>query len=474
MILLINPPFSYGQLNSASPRCPPLGLAYIAAYLEKFDYKVRVLDAFALNLTEDEVKYEIKKANPDIVGITGVTSNFHQIINISSMVKDIDNEIKVVIGGPHATIEPESCFINNSVDYAVIGEGEVTFKELVDSIIIKKRNIKTIKGIAFKLEKKIIKTPYRPFIKNLDSLPLPAYHLLPMKSYRPYATFDIGKRFSSMITSRGCPFSCAFCSSSAMFGHTYRANSPERVLTEIELLHEKYKIDHIYFQDDEFTILHSRTENICDMMMERKLNIIWECLSRTDHISKELLMKMKKAGCVSIVYGIESGCPKILGKINKNIPQKQIINACKWAKEAEIMCKISFIIGFPWESEKEIINTINFAKSLKADYANFSVLTPFSNTEIYKTIKKMKLLISNDWNRFSPYQKVPVIKTKYLNNNEITKWAGKAHLNFYLRPSFLLKKLFFFNRLYFNKTYAKRNIKAGFDLIKMNINRFIE
>jgi len=468
MILLVNPPFSYGPLESTSPRCPPLGLAYIASYLENFGHKVKILDAFALNLNMKEIAEQIKRNKPEIVGITGTTSNFENIMNIASLVKSIDDNTKVIVGGPHASIMPETCFINNTIDYAVIGEGEIIAKELIDKIY-SGGNVKDVKGIVFKSNGKIIKTQNHEMIKNIDSLPLPAYHLLPMKYYRPYATFDVGRRFSSMITSRGCPFSCTFCSSSAMFGHIYRTRSPKRVIEEIELLYEKYKIRHIYFQDDEFTLSNERTKKICDMINERKLDIIWECLSRVDNISKDLLVKMKKSGCVSIIYGVESGCLKTLKKIKKQISLKQAKNACKYTKNLGIQTKVSFIIGFPWESMRDIKDTIEFAKGLNADIAYFNVLTPYPNTEIYNDIKRMGLLSEFDWYKFSSHSKMPLVRTKYLTKEELTKWIGRAYLNFYLRPRFLFRNVLAFR----NGINLKRNIKAGIELFNLNLSRLI-
>lgn len=462
-ILLINPPFNYGLLDSASPRCPPLGLAYIASYLEKFAYKVKILDAFALNLSYREICERIKKFSPDIVGITGVTSNFNEMMKISEMVKTIDKKIKVIVGGPHASIMPKSCFVNGNVDYVVVGEGELTFKELVDAICNGK-NTNKVKGICFKKNGKFFRTPDRPLIKDIDSLPMPAYHLLPMESYRPYAVFDVGRKFCSMVTSRGCPYSCTFCCSSALYRHIYRAHSPERVFEEIKLLYEKYGIRHIYFQDDEFTIIHKRVEKICDILIENKLDIIWECLAHPSHITKDLLVKMARAGCVDIVYGVESGCDKILKEINKKITLDQVKKVCRWTKEAGILCRVSFIIGFPYESGKEIRKTIDFAKSLDVDIAYFNVLTPYPNTKIYKIIEDENLFVKNiGWDRYTSYGKKPCVKTRYLNEKEILNWVGRAYLEFYLRPSFLIKRI----RSMKNLRHVYRNVATGLSLIKM-------
>ncbi len=465
-VLLIAPPFHYGRLESASPRCPPLGIAYIASYLEREGHTASILDAFALGLTEEQIRSELERARPDIVGITGVTSAFSKMRDIAKMSKEIYPDVPVIMGGPHASIMTQSCFETGNVDYAVVGEGEITTAELVGKLETGKP-VHNVKGIAY-LNKngKLKLTPKRELIPNLDDLPMPAYHLLPMDAYKPYAVFDVGKKFCSMITSRGCPNFCIFCSSCALWEHKYRTHSAARVMEEMRLLYDKYGIRHFYFQDDEFTIAHHRVEKLCDMIIESKMDVIWECLARVDQMTRPLLQKMAKAGCVDILYGIESGSPKVLEKIKKRISLEQARQVCKWTKESGMWCRATFLMGLPFETKEDMRQTIDFAKSLDLDIAYFNILTPFPNTEVYRMIEEKKLFSSDaDWNRWVSHGKEPVIRTESMTNKEIAEWTGRAYLEFYLRPAFLVNKL----RTIKNLQHLKRTAVAGVDLVKISL-----
>lgn len=465
MILLINPPFDYGKFETASSRCPPLGLAYVAAYLEKFGHKVKILDAFVLALTYEQIQKEIEDTKPEIVGITGATTCYSMMMDIAKLVKKINPKTPVVVGGPHATIMPESCFANGCVDYVVVGEGEYTAKELFETIIAKK-SVEDIAGIAYVKDGKFHATTRRPLVDNLDDLPDPAYHLLPMDAYKPYAMYDVGKKFCSMITSRGCPNFCIFCTSSALWQRRYRTHSPGRVLKLMKMLYDTYGIRHIYFQDDEFILAHDRAEKLCGLIIDSKMDMLWECLARADHVDYELLKKMKQAGCVGILYGVESGCPETLIKIKKRITIEQVINACKWTSELGMWSRATFIIGFPFEGEKEIRQTIDLAKSLDVDIVYFNILTPYPNTEVYDMVVKENLFVDNaDWNRWISHGTEPVMRTKYLTNKEVAYWTGRAYMEFYMRPIYLARKF----RSIKNFTQLKRNFFAGIELVKISL-----
>ena len=468
-ILLISPPYNYDELESASSRVPHLGLAMIGAMLEKEGFNVKILDMFALDMDVADIAREIRKIKPKIVGITSVTSNFFQAMKVLKTVKLVDNTIITIFGGPHVTIMPETVIPSSYVDYVVIGEGEHVIIELVNYILREKGKKSQIKGIGYASNEKMVLTGIQPFIKNLDLLPMPAYHLLPMNSYRPYATLDVGRKFSSMITSRGCPFRCTYCTSSSIFGHIWRARSPEKVLEEIELLYNKYNIRHIYFQDDEFTVNKNRVKEICNLILKSDMDIIWECLTRVDSVDDELIKLMAKAGCRSIIYGVETGYEEGLKKINKKITLDQTKNAIRWTKKHGIIARVTFIIGFPWESEVEIKKTVNFAKKLDADITYFNMLTPYPGTELYEIIKRDNLIVGKqDWKNYASHGREPVIRTRYLSNEELHYWYGRAYLECYLRPKFILKKIIQMKNLHF----FIKSTRAGFDLIKLSLKRF--
>jgi radical SAM superfamily enzyme YgiQ (UPF0313 family) len=463
-VLLVVPPFTYVKLEEAGPACPNLGIAYVAAVLEKNGYRARILDTIAENLKNEEIREAIKKISAPIIGVTAVTSEFPQAMKLFKIIKQINRKTITILGGPHATIMPLSAN-SDLIDYLVIGEGEYTTLELVDYLIKKKGDLSKIKGIAYRKNSKLIINPPRDLIKNIDGLPFPAYHLLPMDKYKPYAIFDLGLKFTSVITSRGCPFRCTYCTSSSVFGHKWRGMSPAKVVELLKMLNQKFGIKHFYFQDDEFTINHKRTIEICDLIIKSKMKIVWECLSRADHITEELISKMHGAGCRGIVYGIETGYQEGLEKIKKCITLDQVRNAVKLSKKYKIHTRGSFMMGFPWESKKEIKKTINFAKSLDLNIVYFQILTPYPGTEIYEQMKKENLIVANDWERFVQHSIVgtePLIRTRHLTTKELKYWNAIGFLSFYLRPRYMLKKLLSEG----GKTNFRRTAKTGYGLIR--------
>jgi radical SAM superfamily enzyme YgiQ (UPF0313 family) len=463
-ILLINPPWSYGKLDRAGGIFPPLGLAYIAAFLRNKNYEVKILDAYANNMKEREILSIVKKECPDIVGITCSTANFLLASTIAKQIKNIKDSF-IVFGGSHVSALPEETLkISPFIDAIVSGEGEITFYELVKSID-EKKSFKNIKGLIYREGKKIIKNKPRSLIDNLDNLPLPARDLLPMEKYHSYSYFSRGK-FATMITSRGCPFSCIFCASSVMWRRRYRCHSIERVLIEISEIINKYKIRHILFNDDEFTLDKKRTEKLCDMIIKSNYDIEWGCLSRVSDINKKLLQKMKKAGCIDIYFGIESGNQKILNSINKKITLNQIRKAVKLTKEVGIMARNGFVIGLPNDTKETIEETINFAKELDGDITYFNIAIPFPGTQLYETAIKNGFLKISDWSKFSAIGNCAVMSNENLSNEEITRLVSKAYMKIYLRPNYILRRLFKIKS--FSEIFS--NINGGIGLIEQVYN----
>ena len=314
-VLCIVPPFTYGNYADLGPKCPNLGIASIAAYLEENNINTKILDAFALDLNFDKIKEEIKRHSPSLALIGSVTATHQTSLKIMEIAKELDKNTKIVIGGPHVTNVPQSAF--PQADYVVIGEGEETALELANHILGRNQlKIEEIKGLAYQENEKLKLTEKRPFIEDLNKLPIPAYHLLPMDAYKAYGWLDVGRKFSTMITSRGCPFRCSFCASSKNFEHLWRYRSAQKVFDEMQLLYEKYNIRHIYFQDDEFCVHPGRVKELCSMIKESKMDMYWECLTRVVSVNEELLKTMAEAGCKSVLYGIEVGYEEGWKKMN--------------------------------------------------------------------------------------------------------------------------------------------------------------
>lgn len=307
-VLLINPPLNYfpglkGKNTNYSH--PPLGIAYLASYLQKYypqKLKVKILEAMALDLTEEEIIKEIKDFSPNLIGISSVTATF--VKRLSRKIKRLFPNVIIVVGGPHPTALPFDLL--PQADISVIREGEETILEILKEG--KEKNWEKIKGISFLKDGEQKITPSRPFIQDLDSIPFPARHLLPMDSYfLPYPHKTRTKKFASIFTARGCPFACRFCGNEYIWKRQVRYRKIELVLEEIKEVVERYNVSLIFFSDDTFTINKERVYQICAGILKMNLNFKWICHSRADTLEKPLLETMKRAGCVEMQVGIESG-----------------------------------------------------------------------------------------------------------------------------------------------------------------------
>ena len=284
-ICLISPPYNSAVKSVVGISSPPLGLAYIASVLRQ-NHKVKIIDSNILNYTIDDVERELRSFNPDVVGITSVTPSIYEAYKVAETAKKVREDCIVVLGGPHATFMPrqtmEEC---KYIDIIVRGEGEETTRELIENIE-KGAPLNGVKGITFRDKNEIIDTEPRPFIKNIDDIPFPSRDLLPMHLYKFNEV-----RYTAMLTSRGCPFKCSFCSSSRLFGGYWRGRSPENVLEEMKIIYEEYNIKNIEFIDDTFTLNQERAEKICDEIIKQGWDITWGHHQELIHCRRNLLKK---------------------------------------------------------------------------------------------------------------------------------------------------------------------------------------
>jgi anaerobic magnesium-protoporphyrin IX monomethyl ester cyclase len=383
-----------------------------------------------------QIERELERSQPDIIGVTSTTPTIYEALSVIRIAKKACPNAVTVLGGPHASfLAAETLKECRELDVVCKGEGEKTMLELAHAVE-RKESLSNVKGIVLRSDENIIETAPQPWIKDLDSLPFPARHLLPMDKYT-----ILGKKstIGNIISSRGCPFHCTFCESSLLFGRVFRARSPKNVVDEMEQLINQYRPKTIEFSDDLFTLNMKRTETICDEIKRRGLDISWACSSRVDTVSRSLLRKMKRAGCILIYYGVESGSQRVLNLMKKHIKIEQIVRAIKWTKEAGIETLASFIIGFPGETRKDIEETIAFAKSLDVDYAQFSFATPYPGTELYRMAKEKGLLLTEDWSQYTAGK--PIIAVDSSTKDDLTKLLRKAYQKFYLSPKLLLRHL---------------------------------
>ncbi|MCP8309530.1 MAG: cobalamin B12-binding domain-containing protein [archaeon] len=415
----------------------PLGLASIAAVLEANDVRVKLIDALALHLNWKKIESIVSKYKPDIVGVTCFTQDVPNVAHLAKMVKSIAPECTVIAGGPHPSLCSEDLLRRTAIDIAVIGEGEYTMLDLVNALE-KNGDLTKILGIAFKdKDGKIIKTSPRPPISNLDSLPFAARHHLPPQLYSV-----LGKPYPvTMICSRGCPYNCVFCSIPKIHGHKHRARSVENVIREIEFLMQNYHAKSIDFKDDNFTLDMGWTKTLCDEIIKRGLDINWMCLTRVDCVNKGLLQAMKKSGCTSISYGVESGSQEVLNRAKKGITVEQIRNAVKWTKEAGIEVFSWFMFGLPGENKETIQQTIKFAKDLDPDYAYFFIASPLPGTELFDLAVKEGIISEIDYLETRYSAPHPQFVPEGLTGKDLTAAVKLARLCFYLRPNFVLRTI---------------------------------
>ncbi len=430
-ILLINP-LASGIYDQIGLRFPPLGLAYIAAMLrEKKGYEVSILD---LNVQEN-IWEEISKGW-DIIGLSGDTSRYPIAMKIAKKIKQYYKSPIIIMGGPHVSFFVKETLDTKVVDYIVRGEGEIITLNLIDAIRNKK-DLHSIDGIAFREDDNIVETKPFPIIRDVDSIPLPARDLLPMERYRTLQ-FE-GKPITTVLTSRGCPFNCYFCSSSQFFGLKWRTRSIKSIVDEIELLVNKYNYYRFAFIDDNFTLNPKRVIQISKEILDRGLDIKWWAFSRVDEIlkSEEMVKWMARSGCKMLFLGIESVSEEILKEYNKRISAEDSVKAIELLRKYGIRIWGSFIIGALEETRKMILNTIKFAKILDPDIAQFSILTPFPGTRLYDDVVKKSLIIQKDWSYYDGAH--AIIRTQYLSPPDIAKLAVKAYISFYGRPKRLIK-----------------------------------
>ncbi len=443
-VTLINPPITlqerYGSgIGASGGRQMPLGICYVAAFLEKNGIDVNIIDSEVEGLDYSNIILHIKKFKPDIVGITSTTVAFHRAIELAKKIKEYDPQMPIIIGGPHVSALPEYTLFFDCFDVGVLREGEITTFKLIKAIE-QGTELKNVEGIIFRDDDQVVHfTKPREYIQNLDMLPFPARHLLPdINLYLPPPMNYRRPPVANVITSRGCPNRCTFCDRN-VFGQRYREHSAEYVVSEIEHLIDKYKIKEIAFVDDTFTINKKRLERIIELMEERGIAIDWTCMARVNTVSKSLLTKMKKSGCWHISYGIESGNQEILNLIKKGITLEQVRNAIKWSVEAGIHTKGFFMIGNPRDSLKIINETIDFAKSLPLTDVVVTINTPIPNTESFETAAQYGRLDTRDWSKFSYWQ--PVFVPDGFNEKTLINLQKKFYREFYFRPSIFLKHL---------------------------------
>ena len=411
-IALIAPPYPLEEAPS-----PPLGICYVAAACEKAGAEVQIFDYIVRKFTPEKLEAEMRRFKPDAIGTTGVTMNAKKAIEILNTAKSINPSVITMLGGPHASFDFENILHENKeIDIIIRGEAEETLQELVP-LLLSPDTWNSISGVSFRENEKIINTESRPLIENLDSLQLPSRHLLPMSRYQALG-FPV-----SIITSRGCPNKCIFCLGRKMVGFKVRHRSTSLVVDEIEDI-LSYGFEYINIADDLFTANKKRVIEFCNELKKRNLNFKWSVFARVNTVTVEILTEMKKAGCHSISFGIESGNTDMLKTVRKGITLDQAREAVKACKEAGIATHASFMAGLPGESLKTLQDSENFSKELEIEYG-YHFLAPFPGTTVRDNIEDYDLeILSDDWDLYDADN--VIVQTSHLKPEEIKLFVDNA------------------------------------------------
>jgi len=411
---------------------PPLGLGYMAAVLEGLGVDVKICDMDILKLSYDEYRKIVSKEQPDIVGITAITQQYTNGKQVAQVSKQEVPDCTVLMGGPHVTfLASESLKDCPDIDIVVRGEGEVTVTEIVQ-YCQGERGLDTVDGVTYRDNSTIRTTGERVYIKDLDSLPLPARHLLPLEKY---------SEKGSVITSRGCPGACSFCSSFRLLGKTFRPRSIQKVVDEIEFeLMGKYHYREFFFIDDTFTFYMERTRELCEEILKRGLDVEWGCNTRVDKVSDELLKIMSKAGCIRLCFGLESIHPETLTLLKKNIRPQQVLEAVSLAHKYGIDVNLAFMLGLPGETPEMIKETIDFVADINlGPRQEITPLNPYPGTTLFEKSDELGMeFTAQDWSEYD-HPLFSVVETKECSKDDMVGvWTYIAKK--LVAPSPLLRK----------------------------------
>jgi len=435
-ILLINPPWITKDGNiwhGVKSTSPPLGLLYVAAYAEDRGRAVHVMDVNAERLHFEDIERFVADHRPEWVGMTAVTAQIINTHRIAAIIKRFSPQSRIVIGGVHATAMPDEVLGDDNVDFVIRGEGEIPFMDLVDG-----RPLESIGGLSYRGKNPLQPIQHNPPaepIQDLDALPTPAYHLIRFELYKPAVGAYRRLPSINMTMTRGCPGKCTFCNSAET---ALRTRSAEHVVDEIQMLQARYGVREVSFYDDTLTIFKPQVARMCELILEREIDLTWSCFARTDCVSPPLLQKMRAAGCHQILFGIESADPDILKTIRKPIDIEQTEKAVRMVQDAGIAVRAAFMFGNPGETLDSMRRTIDFAKRLDPDIALFNITTPYPGTQMFEWARRNGYLRTLDWNDYDLANSVLELPT--VSSEEINRMYKVAYREFFFRPSYLLRR----------------------------------
>ncbi|MDD5645315.1 MAG: radical SAM protein [bacterium] len=469
-VALVNTPFVnlYGPIKLSAGRYFPLGLGYISSFLKQYGHNVRIYDPEATGADMNLLRKELSDFNPGLVGITSATPNFQNAVEIAKMAGEFPSNPRVVLGGVHATALGEEilkryrCF-----DFIISGEGELTFRDLLDCMCSGRPRLDDIDGLIYRDGEKITKNRARKWIEDLDSLPYPDRDAVPARFYRPHSYNAVSKSWATVVTGRGCPFKCTFCASYLTTGYKYRTRKSSKIVEEIEYLVNRYDIKQIVFLDDTFTLFKDRVKEICGGIIDRGLDIKWSCFARVNTLDEDTLEIMKKSGCYCLSFGFESGSNDILKKMKKGTTVEECAGVMEKVRKIGLKSLGFFILGAEGETRETINRTIKFARELGPTLAFFNMPVPYPGTELFERYFG-KTEVRN-WEDFVAVGVNPVMKPEGVTAGEMRNYVIKAYATFYLNPVRIFEILRYLTGPYELLEYFRGGAGLFMQVVKMKL-----
>jgi len=488
-VLFINPPLSSTVKVKFASHQIPLGFLYMAGLLEKNSFVVKILDcplyfrqkreiskdSVRIGIFPEQIEKEIREFKPDVIGVSCSFSMFESdSFEVINLIKKINRKIIVAAGGAHASSNPQFVLRNKNIDLIIMGEGELTMLEIAERVRANKR-LDNIKGTAVMSKNKFIKNPPREPIKNLDELD-PAWHLIDFKKYFEHPdNYSITMRSPSIniITSRGCPGNCAFCSVKTVWGRSWRAMSAKKVVNQIEYLYKKQGVNHFRINDDNLTLDKKRIIEICNEIIKRKLNIKWDTPSGLAMwtLDEQVLDKMKKSGYYRITFGIESGCKKTLKYISKNIDLNKANQLIDYCHKIGLWVASFFVIGFPYETKADINQTVQYIINSKINFPFVFIAQPYPGTRMFDDFAKENLIPEGILESSTPI--LTKYNSKYLKADELIKIRNKIYKQFYIKKLLSYSNPVVFYREFLSKIRSFEDLKYTFKIINNLFTSFL-
>ncbi len=446
-VLLLNPPPEQGVNVIREGRCmqrtdawttvwSPVSLATVAAVLRDEGFEVRIRDGSVEDISGEDVSREVRDWQPSLVVINTATTSIDQDIAVAALVKDAAPACRTLVMGIHPSTLPDECFaINDRLDIIVRGEPEYSIRDAA-AAISEDRSLEGIPGLSYRRDGIVHHNERRPFIEDLDELPFPAWDLVDTGRYRLPFT---GKRYLLVASARGCPYACTFCASKAYYGARVRKRSPARIVDEISWIRDSFGIRDFLFWAESFTNDQDYAIATAREMIDRNLDVSWVCNSRVDTVSPEFLRTIKEAGCWMIGFGIESGSQEILDAVKKKTTITDVVTAVRMAHEGGLEVTGHCILGLPGETEESLQMTIDLARFLRLDYAQFYCAVAFPGSELYEQSIENGWLGETDWKYFE--QNTSILSTPSLSTEQVMAARDRAYLSFYRQPHVVMKTL---------------------------------